>query len=222
MSLSLINYMFLTWCSICYGIFLVWPNSLIQPFVSKVSTNLVKYIWPLDPKNETIYGNFQNLTKDIYTYITFTTVILGLEILAIVFIVLKIKKYLSRCSSSGHRNLKRFKLEKHLGKYVGISLIAVILGQVAYLKYAKKPAAINSVDNQTQEKYLKMYVLINSADKADVNMHPEEAKKYYQEAYSGLLQIQKDKPDWEPMIVKFRLQYVREKLGIPESSTNPP
>jgi len=221
MNPGLIDYVFLTWCSICNGIFLVWPNSLIQPFVSKVSTNLVNYLWPLDPKNETIYGNFQNLMEGVYSYIAFTTVILGLEIFAINLIVLKIKKYLNGYFSSKHRILNRFKFEKHLGKYVGISLIALILGQFAYLKYAKKPAAINSADKQTQEQYLRMYVLINSGDKKGVNMHPEEAKRYYQDAYDGLIQIQNEKPDWEPTIIKFRLRYLREKLGIPESPTNP-
>jgi hypothetical protein len=94
-------------------------------------------------------------------------------------------------------------------------LLALILGQVAYLKYSEISFVVKPEDKQTQEKYLKMYVLINSGDKAETNMHTDEAKKYYQEAYLGLLQIQKEKPDWEPTIVRYRLRYVREKLGIP-------
>ena len=203
------------WVTACHIIFQTFPNVFLLKWVNAISDKIVNAIWPLDPNNACMYGNFQNLIKELYFNAILQSVVICLEILLIVLFVSKIKRYYEGCSSWNHKFLNRLHIRKHFGKYVGISLLALILGQVAYLKYSEISFVVKPEDKQTQEKYLKMYVLINSGDKAETNMHTEEAKKYYQEAYLGLLQIQKEKPDWEPTIVRYRLRYVREKLGIP-------
>jgi len=207
---------FILWATACHIIFQTFPNVFLRKGVNDISDKIVNAIWPLDPNNAGMYGNFQNFTQEIYLNAFFQSVVICLEILLIALVVSKIKRYLEGCSSWNHKFLNRLHIRKHLGKYVGISLLALILGQVAYLKYSQISFVVKPEDKQTQEKYIKMYVLINSGDKAETNMHTEEAKKYYQEAYLGLLQIQKEKPDWEPTIVRYRLRYVREKLGIPD------
>lgn len=203
------------WVTACHIIFQTFPNVFLLKWVNAISDKIVNAIWPLDPNNACMYGNFQNLIKELYFNAILQSVVICLEILLIALVVSKIKRYLEGCSSWNHKFLNRLHIRKHLGKYVVISLLALILGQVAYLKYSQISFAVKPEDKQTQEKYIKMYVLINSGDKAEKNMHAEEAKKYYQEAYLGLLQIQKEKPDWEPTIVRYRLRYAREKLGIP-------
>ena len=203
------------WVTACHIIFQTFPNVLLLKWVNAISDKIVNAIWPLDPNNACMYGNFKNLIKELYFNAILQSVVICLEILLIALFVSKIKRYYGGCYSWNHKFLNRLHIRKHFGKYVGISLLALILGQVAYLKYSEISFVVKPEDKQTQEKYLKMYVLINSGDKAETNMHTEEAKKYYQEAYLGLLQIQKEKPDWEPTIVRYRLRYVREKLGIP-------
>jgi len=207
---------FMLWVTACHIIFQTFPNVFLRKGLNAISDKIVNAIWPLDPNNACMYGNFQNLFKEIYFNAILQSVVICLEILLIALVISKTKRYLEACSSSKHKFLNRLHIRKHLGKYVGISLLALILGQVAYLKYSQISFVVKPEDKQTQEKYIKMYVLINSGDKAETNMHTEEAKKYYQEAYLGLLQIQKEKPDWEPTIAKYRLRYVREKLGIPD------
>ena len=105
-----------------------------------------------------------------------------------------------------------------MGKYVGILILAGLSIQVPYLKDTSDRLSRNPEDKPTQELYLKMYVLINTADQLQNNKKEDEAKKCYEQAYDGLSQIQKEKPNWEPTIVKYRLRYVREKLGISEST----
>jgi len=207
------------WVTACHIIFQTFPNVFLLKGVNAISDKIVNAIWPLDPNNACMYGNFQNLIKELYFNAILQSVVICLEILLITLFISKIKRYLEACSFSNDKFLNRLHIRKHLGKYVGISLLALILGQVAYLEYSQISSVIKPEIKQTQEtqeKYLKMYVLINSGDKAETNMHTEEANKYYQQAYLGLLQIQKENPEWEPTIVRYRLRYVREKLGIPD------
>lgn len=65
-----------------------------------------------------------------------------------------------------------------------------------------------------QEKYLKIYGLINSADKALAQKKDVEAKELYGEAFEQLSELCAEKPDWQPTIVKYRLKYLKEKLGL--------
>lgn len=64
-----------------------------------------------------------------------------------------------------------------------------------------------------QDEYLAIYVLINSGDKASAANKTDEAKQRYQDAYDRLTKIARE-TDWEPTIVKYRLKYLREKLGL--------
>ena len=205
---------FMLWATACHAIFQTFPNVFLQDVVYAISSKILNAIWPLDPNNACMYGNFQNLSKQIYFNAILQSVVISVEILLIILVVSKIKRYLDGCSFSNHNLLNKINIKKHLGKYIGIGLLAVILGQLAYLHFAKNTHSIIAEDKQTQDRYLKAYVLINSGDKAATHMHREEAQKYYEQAYHDLLQIHQEKPDWEPTIVRYRLRYVREKLGI--------
>ena len=55
---------------------------------------------------------------------------------------------------------------------------------------------------------------MNSADKASTHNETTQANQKYQEAYNRLIKLEHDRPDWEPTIVKYRLEYLREKLGL--------
>jgi len=203
---------FMLWAMACQAIFQTFPNVFLREGLNAISDKIVNVLWPIDPNNKSC---FQNFTQEIYLNAFFQSVVIFLEIILIALAISKIKRYLEECSFSNHKFLSRLKIKKHLGKYVGISLLAFILGQVAFLKYSEISFVVKPEDKETQEEYIKMFVLIQSGDKEETNMHTEEAKKYYYQAYHGLLQIQKEKPGWEPTIVWHSLRYVREKLGIP-------
>jgi len=207
------------WLKICFVAMQTWPNCYLTPHVQKISKTVVDHFWP--PDTSTFYGSLGYIGKYITFNATISTIIITVEAVFIYLGILKIKKYLQERTAPQNKIIKGLKIREYLGSYVSLILLAFIIVQVLSLKNAKVISLVKPEDKQTQEKYLRMYVLINSGDKSGVNMHPEEAKKYYQEAYDGLMQIQNEKPDWEPTIIKFRLRYLREKLGIPESSTNP-
>ena len=209
---------FMLWVMSCHAIFQTFPNIFLQDVVYAISEKILNAIWPLDPNNACMYGNFQNLSKQIYFNAILQSVVISVEILLTIQVVSKIKRYLDKCPFSNHKHLNKLKIKKHLGKYVGISALAIIMGQIAYLQLTEKSQRIKAEDKKTQDRYLKAYVLINSGDKAETHMNRNEAQKYYEEAYHNLLQIQKEKPDWEPTIVRYRLRYVRDKLGISEST----
>ena len=84
-----------------------------------------------------------------------------------------------------------------------------------------KETAIEIRNKPFQKEYLNIYVLINSADKDVIQQEKDKAKAKYQEAYDRLTRLETEKPDWEPTIVKYRLEYLREKLGIIPNE-NPP
>ena len=63
------------------------------------------------------------------------------------------------------------------------------------------------------DEYLAIYVLIDSADKASAKSNDEEAKQKYQNAYDRLKKLASE-TDWEPTIIKYRLKYLQEKLGL--------
>jgi len=67
--------------------------------------------------------------------------------------------------------------------------------------------------NPVSDEYLAIYVLIDSADKASAKSNDEEAKQKYQGAYDRLKKLASE-TDWEPTIIKYRLKYLQEKLGL--------
>jgi len=93
----------------------------------------------------------------------------------------------------------------------------LIIGGVLLAFFAFKTAQkrIEEAKNKPfQEKYLKIYGLINSADKASAQKKDVEAKELYGEAFEQLSELGAEKPDWQPTIVKYRLKYLKEKLGL--------
>ena len=90
--MNLLNNIVKIWGDICHGILSLWPNLYIEPYLLKMSFALSDYIWPLDPKNGSAYGNFQNLAESCYFYTIFATLVLLAESFLIVVIGKKIVK----------------------------------------------------------------------------------------------------------------------------------
>ena len=90
--MNLLNNVVKFWADICHGILSLWPNLYIEPYLLKMSFALPNYIWPLDPKNGSAYGNFQNLAEHCYFYTTFATLVLLAESYLVVVIAKKIVK----------------------------------------------------------------------------------------------------------------------------------
>lgn len=84
-----------------------------------------------------------------------------------------------------------------------------------------KETVIEIRNKPFQKEYLNIYVLINSADKDVIQQEKDKAKVKYQEAYDRLIRLETEMPSWEPTIVQYRLEYLREKLGIIPNE-NPP
>ncbi|MEO7676152.1 MAG: hypothetical protein ABIV39_05235, partial [Verrucomicrobiota bacterium] len=78
------------------------------------------------------------------------------------------------------------------------------------------------VRGQDQE-YIQIYNLIAQADAAKDNGQAQVAGARYRDAQSALQKLQTTYPKWNDAVVKFRLQYVAEKLqsvGLPTNPTN--
>jgi hypothetical protein len=88
--MNLLNNVVKFWADICHGILSLWPNLYIEPYLLKMSFALSNYIWPLDPKNGSVYGNFQNLAESCYFYTTFATLVLLAESFLVIVIAKKI------------------------------------------------------------------------------------------------------------------------------------
>ncbi|NBN99588.1 MAG: hypothetical protein EBV19_10185 [Flavobacteriia bacterium] len=206
------------WIISCSVVFQVFPNVFLKDVLNSISFKVLRLFEPPNPDPKTIYDNFPNIGNALLISAVLATIILIIEAYIVVFLVKKGKRYLQQSPAPKNKVLKRLSLEKHLGKYVGFLILAGLLIQIAYLKYSNDRLSLKPEDKPTQELYLKMYVLINTADQLQNNKKEDEAKKCYEQAYYGLSQIQKEKPNWEPTIIKYRLHYVREKLGISEST----
>lgn len=88
------------------------------------------------------------------------------------------------------------------------------LNQAAKTLISKGTETLSKTKNDpVTDEYLKIYVLINSADKASAANKTEEANQKYQDAYEKLTKLAGE-TDWEPTIVKYRLLYLKEKLGL--------
>ncbi len=64
----------------------------------------------------------------------------------------------------------------------------------------------------SDEQYLDIYNEILQADSLQQNGHSEGAAARYLQAQSDLQKLQADHPSWNPDIVKFRLDYLSQKL----------
>jgi tetratricopeptide (TPR) repeat protein len=63
------------------------------------------------------------------------------------------------------------------------------------------------------EQYIDIYNLIQQADGLNENGLPGEALPKYRQAEAELEQFQKGYPQWNPVIIKFRLKYVAGKIA---------
>ncbi|NJK92147.1 MAG: hypothetical protein HC904_10140 [Blastochloris sp.] len=63
-----------------------------------------------------------------------------------------------------------------------------------------------------QEQFLQVYILIQEAEKLESAGQKASARTRYQVAQERLEKLNKNYPEWEPTIVKYRLRYSKEKL----------
>jgi tetratricopeptide (TPR) repeat protein len=63
------------------------------------------------------------------------------------------------------------------------------------------------------DQYIRIYTLIQEADKLNSNSQPSEALPKYLEAQTALQRFQAGYPDWNVKVIKFRLSYVAEKIA---------
>lgn len=72
-----------------------------------------------------------------------------------------------------------------------------------------------------QDAYLLAYTQIGEADLLMRSGQTEEARRKYEVAWHQLKRIEAECPDWEPSILRYRLQYLSEKLGHQQPPLNP-
>ena len=63
------------------------------------------------------------------------------------------------------------------------------------------------------DQYIRIYTLIQEADKLNSSGQPSEALPKYLEAQTALQRFQAGYPDWNVKVIKFRLSYVAEKIA---------
>jgi tetratricopeptide (TPR) repeat protein len=63
------------------------------------------------------------------------------------------------------------------------------------------------------DQYVRIYTLIQEADKLNGNDQPSEALPKYLEAQTLLQRFQKGYPDWNTKVISFRLNYVAAKIA---------
>jgi len=62
------------------------------------------------------------------------------------------------------------------------------------------------------DQYVRIYNLVQEADKRNSGGQPSEALRKYLEAQTALQQFRKGQPDWNVKVVSFRLNYVADKI----------
>ncbi|MEO8426651.1 MAG: hypothetical protein ABI651_06010, partial [Verrucomicrobiota bacterium] len=92
-----------------------------------------------------------------------------------------------------------------------LSLMSALLVGIAFVARAESPDA----------QFVRIYKLIQDADTLTANDQAPLAIEKYLEAQSALKNLQKANPSWNEKVIKFRLNYVAEKLSILNSQTPP-
>src|SRR6266511_1539515 len=64
------------------------------------------------------------------------------------------------------------------------------------------------------DEYVRIYYLIQQADRLVSTGQPSQAKEKYVEAQAALRALQSARPDWNPQVIQFRLRYILEKLQL--------
>jgi tetratricopeptide (TPR) repeat protein len=65
------------------------------------------------------------------------------------------------------------------------------------------------------DQYIQIYKLIQDGDQMNKSSQTQLARKKYVEALTGLKKLQTSFPNWNENVIRFRLNYVAEKLGSP-------
>ena len=65
----------------------------------------------------------------------------------------------------------------------------------------------------TQDEYLSIYQMINEADRHFQAKELKIARHLYENSLERLREIEKKNPDWEPLIIRYRIKYLEEKLS---------
>jgi Tfp pilus assembly protein PilF len=72
------------------------------------------------------------------------------------------------------------------------------------------------------DQYVRIYNLIQQAEGLEEAGRSELARQKYSEAQTELNRVQKAYPGWNEQVIRFRLSYVTEKLGLAKPEEKPP
>ncbi len=72
--------------------------------------------------------------------------------------------------------------------------------------------SISNLHASPQDQYLQIYLTIQEAERMEASGQMAEAKTRYQTSLDKLEKLQKQNPDWEPVIVHYRINYCKDKL----------
>src|SRR5687768_16171979 len=71
------------------------------------------------------------------------------------------------------------------------------------------------------QQYLRIYSLIQEADRLNGSGEQGAARTKYLEAGAALKKLQSSYPNWNENVVKFRTRYIEEKAGLTPSPIEP-
>ncbi|MFZ5806690.1 MAG: tetratricopeptide repeat protein [Verrucomicrobiota bacterium] len=63
-----------------------------------------------------------------------------------------------------------------------------------------------------QDQYLQIYLLIQEGEKLETSGQKAEAKERFDVSLKRLEDLQKEYPDWEPVIVRYRINFCKDKV----------
>jgi len=75
------------------------------------------------------------------------------------------------------------------------------------------PGRAGRASGRADDQYIRIYNLIQEADKLKDSDQPSEALPKYLEAQTALQQFQKGYPDWNVKVISFRLNYVTARIA---------
>jgi len=92
----------------------------------------------------------------------------------------------------------------------------ILLGLLAILFLFHSDLSTSAQDNHDntppQETYLQIYLSIQEAERLESSNQFAEARARYQKCLEQLQQLQHDFPEWEQVIVRYRINFCKEKL----------
>lgn len=91
-----------------------------------------------------------------------------------------------------------------------------VFGLVLALIWSPQAKAASS----PQDQYLRIYLLIQEAEKLEIAGQKASARERYSIALERLEGLQKTNPDWESTIVKYRIKYSKDKVEALKAATD--